>query len=82
MQMQKNGAETICSGSLTLRGTGWGNGLLLPSKLSYVTFQLQITRIFFLTCKMQGRESLQRKGSVSSNYFYQFEIYSNSATDG
>ncbi|KAF5824090.1 hypothetical protein HanXRQr2_Chr01g0045301 [Helianthus annuus] len=33
-------AAPICTGRLTGRGTGFGKGLLLPSKLSYVAFQL------------------------------------------
>lgn len=37
---------------LTERGIGWGNGLLLPSKLSYVAFQLQQSQNF-LTMQRQ-----------------------------
>lgn len=38
-----NSTRKLSKNKLTARGTGRGKGLLVPSKLSYVAFQLQNT---------------------------------------
>lgn len=48
---KRRGGKKFMEVELTERGIGWGNGLLLPSKLSYVAFQLQSQN--FLTRQRQ-----------------------------
>ena len=49
---------------LTGRGIGWGRGLLVPSKLSYVAFQLQ-----YIAIESTINSKIRKEKNGNKNYY-------------